>query len=176
MRIKVKTKDGKKVEGEVIREGDKIKVSHGGKAVYFNIIKTPFGDFIAEDESGRKFRINPIFSSKYEVVFEVNGRNFGLEFVQEGEEESDASKDVFILKAQFSGFVRKVYVKKGQMVRKGETLVDLESMKMINSLKSEIDGFVEEIYVGEGKSVMSGEKIIKVVRKNGEGKKETDEK
>ena len=171
MRVKLKTKGGKRVEGEVVKEGDELKVSCQGKRVSFKVVKTPLGDFIAQDEFGRKFRISPVFSSKYEVVFEVDGKNYRFDVVQEGEDvEGAEGEDVFLLKAQFSGLIRKVYVRKGQKVKKGEALVDLESMKMINSLKSEIDGVVEEIYVSEGKSVMSGEKIIRIVK----GEKENE--
>ncbi len=164
MRIKLKSKDGRKLEGHISSYGNTVEVKFKDSIKRFTFEKTPFGEIIARDEDGNKYRIAPIFSSKYEVAFELNGENFQFEKILSAAEFEDEDESVVIIKLSFSGLIRKLYVKKGQSVNRGEVLADIESMKMINSLKSPIDGVVEEIYVSEGKSLMSGEKIMKIVK------------
>lgn len=164
MRIRLKTKDGKKIEGTVTRKDDNtLEVSYGGKKFIFKVQKTPLGDFIIEDEKGEKHKLSRIFSSKYERVFEINGYPVISEIVSAesgaGEEES---QEVSLIKSSFSGLVKKIYVKKGEKVRKGQPVLDLESMKMVNTIKSPVDGVIEDIYVSEGKNVMSAEKLVKI--------------
>jgi biotin carboxyl carrier protein len=164
MRIRLKSKDGKKLEGHISSYGNTVEVKIKDSVRKFIIEKTPFGETVAKDEAGNKYKITPIFSSKYEIVFELNGQTFQFERILPGAEFEEEDESVAIIKISFSGLIRKLYVKKGQNVKKGEVLADVESMKMINSLKSPIDGVVEEIYVSEGKSLMSGEKIMKIVK------------
>ena len=48
------------------------------------------------------------------------------------------------------GKVVKITVEEGQTVKKGETVLILEAMKMENEIKSGIDGTVKAIHVSEG--------------------------
>lgn len=52
------------------------------------------------------------------------------------------------------GSVIKVMVSEGQTVKKGDTLLTLESMKMENAIASEWDGTVSKIAVSAGQNVM----------------------
>jgi len=57
----------------------------------------------------------------------------------------DESKDVAFsdnIKSPMPGTVAKVFVKPGQCVKKGETIVSVESMKMEYAIKAEHDGIV----------------------------------
>ena len=54
------------------------------------------------------------------------------------------------LLTKMPGKVVKIEVKEGQTVKKGETLLILEAMKMENEIKSGIDGVVKTIHVNEG--------------------------
>lgn len=163
MKIRLRTKDGRKIEGTVLRrDQDNYEVTFEGKTIRFKVQRTPLGDFIVEDEQGRKHKIVKIFSSKYERVLEIDDTILNLEVIPPEAALDEESPDVAIIKVSFSASVKKIYVKKNDKVHKGQPILDLESMKMINTIKSPIDGLVEDIYVSEGISVMAGEKLVKI--------------
>ena len=58
------------------------------------------------------------------------------------------------------GSVIKVMVTEGQAVKKGETLLTLESMKMENAVMAEQDGVVKQIAVSAGQNVMQDDLLI----------------
>jgi biotin carboxyl carrier protein len=51
------------------------------------------------------------------------------------------------------GTILKVYVKEGQKVKKGDTLLVLQAMKMDNHLLSTRDGTVKKVNVKQGENV-----------------------
>ena len=60
------------------------------------------------------------------------------------------------------GKVIKIYAKEGQEVKKGETLLILEAMKMENEIKSNLDGVVKSIHVSEGQALEDGVLMMEV--------------
>ena len=58
------------------------------------------------------------------------------------------------------GSVIKVNVTEGQAVKKGDTLLVLESMKMENPILAECDGTVAKIAVAAGQSVMQDDLLV----------------
>ena len=58
------------------------------------------------------------------------------------------------------GSVIKVMVTEGQAVKKGDTLLTLESMKMENAVQAEQDGVVKQIAVTAGQNVMQDDLLI----------------
>jgi biotin carboxyl carrier protein len=66
------------------------------------------------------------------------------------------------LKAPMPGLVLDVVVAVGQAVKKGETLLILEAMKMENSLKCQADAVVKTIHVKKGTPVEKGELLIEM--------------
>lgn len=60
------------------------------------------------------------------------------------------------------GKVIKVFVEEGQEVKKGETLLILEAMKMENEIKSNLDGVVKSIHVTEGQTLEDGVLMMEV--------------
>lgn len=67
-----------------------------------------------------------------------------------------------VLQSPISGKIVDVKVKPGSTVNIGDTVVLLESMKMIIEVKSHIAGVVEEIYVHPGKTVNKGDRLLKI--------------
>lgn len=66
------------------------------------------------------------------------------------------------LLTQMPGKVVKVFVETGQKIKKRETLLILEAMKMENEIKADKDGIIKNIYVKEGQSLESGTLLIEI--------------
>ena len=64
------------------------------------------------------------------------------------------------VKSPLPGSVIKVLVSVGQAVKKGDTLLTLESMKMENAIMAEQDGTVKQIAVTPGQNVMQDDLLI----------------
>lgn len=64
------------------------------------------------------------------------------------------------VKSPLPGSVIKVLVAEGQAVKKGDTLLTLESMKMENAIMAEQDGTVKQIVVTPGQNVMQDDLLI----------------
>jgi len=64
------------------------------------------------------------------------------------------------VKSPLPGSVIKVLVSEGQAVKKGDTLLTLESMKMENAIMAEQDGTVKQIAVIAGQNVMQDDLLI----------------
>ena len=66
------------------------------------------------------------------------------------------------LKSPLPGSITKILVTPGQAVKKGETLLMMEAMKMENEIKAEKDGVVAEIKVTVGQNVMNDEVLLTI--------------
>ena len=66
------------------------------------------------------------------------------------------------VKAPLPGVVTKILVKEGQAVKKGDTVLVLEAMKMENNITAEADGTVTGICVSACDSVMEGTTLITI--------------
>ena len=64
------------------------------------------------------------------------------------------------VKSPLPGSVIKVLVSEGQAVKKGDTLLTLESMKMENAIMAEQDGTIKQIAVTPGQNVMQDDLLI----------------
>lgn len=60
------------------------------------------------------------------------------------------------------GTIRKVFVKEGQSIRKGDKLCSLEAMKMLNEIRSDMDGKVKTIHVKPGVNVCNKQLLIEL--------------
>lgn len=66
------------------------------------------------------------------------------------------------MNAPLPGVVTKVLVSAGQAVKKGDTVVVLEAMKMENNITAECDGTVTGICVAAGDSVLEGTTLLTI--------------
>lgn len=60
------------------------------------------------------------------------------------------------------GTIREVLVKEGQSVKKGDKLLILEAMKMMNSIEVPVDGRVKKIHVHSEKRVPKGFLMVEI--------------
>lgn len=66
------------------------------------------------------------------------------------------------IKSNMQGMVLKVMVNRSATVKKGDTLLVLEAMKMENPIHSPVDGNVTEIFVDTGDTVQNGDVLMVV--------------
>jgi len=64
------------------------------------------------------------------------------------------------INAPMPGLILDIVVSEGEEVKKGDTLLILEAMKMENIIKSPGEGKIKSIIVSKGDSVDSGQKLI----------------
>ena len=74
-----------------------------------------------------------------------------------------AESGEFHLKAPMPGLVVAIHVAEGQVVKKGQVLLILESMKMQNELKSPRDGTVGRLRVKAGETVEQKQTLLSVL-------------
>jgi len=126
------------------------------------------GDEFVISVSGERYLVRLID----EYVAFINGRLISYEYIErppikrvDGRTERSFvgfSKEYIL--SPLAGRVVEVLVKKGSNVKKGDTLVVLESMKMLIEVKSDRDGKVEEILVKQGDVVNKGQPLVKFVQ------------
>ena len=89
----------------------------------------------------------------------------GLKFLkaEEGNETAASAKPKggTKIKSQMPGKIVRVNVKPGDQVKKGQSVIVMEAMKMENEIKSPIDGKIKEIKVTEGQAVETGSELLK---------------
>jgi biotin carboxyl carrier protein len=78
---------------------------------------------------------------------------------------SSISSNVQHIKSPMPSLVVEVNKKAGERVKKGETVITIEAMKMRTQLKSRIDGVVKSVYVSPGVSVKKGQ-ILAVIERD----------
>jgi biotin carboxyl carrier protein len=71
-------------------------------------------------------------------------------------------QDPGVIKAVIPGVVAEINVKAGMDVRKNDTLVILEAMKMLNRIMAPLDGAVKAIRVKKGEKVAKGQVLIEI--------------
>lgn len=66
------------------------------------------------------------------------------------------------IEAPLPGTITEVKVNVGDQVKKGDTVVILEAMKMQNNIEAECDGQITSVLVKQGDSVMEGTPLVTI--------------
>ena len=64
------------------------------------------------------------------------------------------------VKSPLPGVILDIKVKEGDVVKKGQTVIILEAMKMENSINADRDGKITAIKVSNGESVLEGTDLV----------------
>ena len=73
-----------------------------------------------------------------------------------------ATAGTTVVKSPLPGSIVKVMVQAGQDIKKGDTLLTMESMKMENVIASEVTGKVKSVLVQPGQNVMQDDKLVEI--------------
>jgi acetyl/propionyl-CoA carboxylase alpha subunit len=101
------------------------------------------------------------------VIFNINSTDVSVELTDDLDQllknigiEKKKPKNNSNLKAPMPGLISRILVNKGDTIKKGDTLVVLEAMKMENNLKAEYDAVIKDISVKVSNSVEKNEVLI----------------
>ena len=129
---------------------------------------------------GQKYdtTVKEIETNVAEVV--VNGTSFIVEFEKKESKKVAAARvaapaaaptaapvaakpaGAAVVKSPLPGSIVKVMVKPGDSIKKGDTLLTMESMKMENVVASEYTGTVKNVLVQAGQNVMQDDKLVEI--------------
>lgn len=162
----ITTIDGKEYTVEVIDEkhvsvnGKILEVdfeSVSGQPVYSLIIdgKSHEGYVYPNEENWQVLLRGRLYQASVEDERERRLRTAGGGGIMEGGE--------FHLKAPMPGMIVAIPITEGDVVKKGQVLLILESMKMQNELKAPKDGTVHRIRIKVGETVEQKQTLLSVV-------------
>lgn len=155
-KISVETMDGELV----VREGGHV-LETAVRRISENELRLRFG--------GRSVRVHLVRSGERTFV-SVGGREFVVsesrpETGRRGEGDERTSETSLRVRAPMPGRVTKIAVVEGEEVRKNQTLIIVEGMKMENEIKTAFDGVVKKIHVTVGDLVDPETPLVEVEKK-----------
>ncbi len=139
----------RELESVVKREESEISVTLGETTYRFNLLGQSDGHMVLQGKEGR-----------YQVRHGLKTMSYGtrdivLSPAQTGRKKS-AGADHGGLISPMPGKIFKVLVSVGDEVKKGQSLLILEAMKMEHAIKAPHDGSVKSIHFKEGEQVDGG--------------------
>ncbi len=100
----------------------------------------------------KEWKVLQLWDTEYSTLFTKKFEN-RKPYVPKNENE---------VRAFMPGTVKKILVKVGQEVKRGETLLILESMKMMNRVRAQKNGKIKAIGVNEGESIPKNHLMIEL--------------
>lgn len=119
---------------------------------------------------GSETHVVYIVSTNEKYLCYVNGEQWVVQEPVEDrevfdEDEGMSSADKLRIKAPMPGKVIKILVKDNDEVKKNQTLIVVEAMKMENELRCSIDGVVKKVHVSEGLLVDADKILVELEEK-----------
>ena len=131
----------------------------------FNVkIESVEGDIAKVEVNGVQFDVQlekPVAQPK-PVVRAVAAPVKTVEAPKAAVEAAQVAAGVTVVKAPLPGTINDIRVAVGQAVKKGDTLVVLEAMKMENNIDCERDGKIASVNVNKGDTVMEGSVLVTI--------------
>ena len=158
-------RDGIDLPVEVERYGSGYRVKLGEKSIVIDMIETGRYMRSMRLEDGTQYAFAHHREGSMHHV-SLGGTNFSVEIVdplalkRKGREDEAGAGGV--IKALMPGRVVRLLVANGDAVRRGQSLLILEAMKMENDIQSPVDGHVDEIFVNAGDTVEAGGQLLHV--------------
>ncbi len=161
----IATHQAEQTEVVVERFGSGYRVLIGGRWIVTDLVDAGEAVMSLRFEDGRQFSlVHHRDGTMHQLTF--SGRTFHVDVVdplalrrKSGDDEMSGGG---VVKALMPGRVSRVSVEKGSIVRKGQSLLVLEAMKMENEIQAPLDGVVDELFVEAGQTVESGADLVHI--------------
>ncbi len=166
---KVKSTSGNAAEFEVLLDAvQKNSGSLNGKAFEWDIIEEKPGRFhVLKDNKSYSIEVVQVDLLAKKCHLKVNGTGYSFELNDKYDALlSSLGLDKMVtgiakeLKAPMPGLVLAILVKPGDAIKKGDSLLVLEAMKMENNIKAVSDAVVKKIAVQKGNAVEKNQILV----------------
>ncbi len=148
------------------QEGDKLLVSVDGKEYALDFVQIGSGSYsILHNNKSYNLELIPVNGiKKYNVntfknSFEVEILDAEAKYLA-GRKAGQEADDEAVISSPIPGKVVKLFVKEGDAVEAGQTLVVISAMKMESEFKAPKAGVVSAIKASEGQSVEAKQELI----------------
>jgi len=147
---------------------NKVSGTLNGKAVEADILNVGNREYhlLLNNKSYTILLVKADYTEK-KLVIKVNGKKYTLDVKDKYDEllhnlglDNIAAKKINDIKAPMPGMVLNILVGEGQQVKKGDSLLVLEAMKMENILKSPTDGTIKKVVAVKGTAVEKNQLLI----------------
>jgi biotin carboxyl carrier protein len=156
------------LKSELDFKSNKVSGTLNGKAIEADIISVGNQEYhlLLNNRSYNIQLVKADYTEK-KLVVKVNGKKYSLDIKDKYDEllhnlglDNIATKKINDIKAPMPGMVLNILVGEGQQVKKGDSLLVLEAMKMENVLKSPTDGTIKKVVAIKGTAVEKNQLLI----------------
>ncbi len=156
------------LKSELEFKSNKVSGTLNGKAIEADILNVGNREYhlLLNDRSYNILLVKADYAEK-KLVVKVNGKKYTLDVKDKYDEllhnlglDNIAAKKINDVKAPMPGMVLNILVAEGQQVKKGDSLLVLEAMKMENVLKSPTDGTIKKVVAIKGTAVEKNQLLI----------------
>ncbi len=154
---------------EIEADGDNFKVNGESIKIDSKSVAPGHVHVIYKNKSYNVEAVSEDGQSK-QATIKVNGNNYQVKIEDQYDQllknlgMSDLLSNKLVeIKAPMPGLVLNMLIKEGQEIKKGDSLLILEAMKMENLIKSTTDGVIKNILITKGDKVEKGQTLIQFV-------------
>ena len=141
----------------------KVSFQFNGKVYTVNVER--IGNEIIIDHNGEIYKVNLIqedqSKNKKESISVRSDLSTSLTPSDAGSYSTDVDKSGLLL-SPMTGIINEIKVKNGQEVKKGDTMIVLEAMKMYIDIHAPKSGVIKEIFVKIGDNISINQKLLKI--------------
>ncbi len=136
--------------------------------ITLNSEKNSYSVFVCGDEyllfnaEKNKFQALDVYKDKNKVFLWVEDEELLIEEEQEDISAENVELSENIIKSPMPGIIKEIKFKEGDVVKKGNTILVLESMKVLNELKSSVNGVIKKIHVSINDQVGPLELLVEI--------------
>ena len=147
--------NGKEVEALVFFENEGVKVQYNNVTHHYKLKENQNDSFVLSCDS-QDLKVD-VASLKNQTQVYVAGVESFFSSPKSLKGHGDHNQGPL---SPMPGKVFKIFAKEGQAVKKGETLMIIEAMKMEHSIKSDQDAKIKKVLFKEGDMVQGGVSLI----------------
>lgn len=156
--------NGKSYDIELVsKEGNYVQVKIDGEVIDLDVVMSETG-FCSIIHNGKSYNSECVNTEgKYIITanfrrYEVELQNPRKKYLRTGKGADDDVQDS--IKAPMPGKVVEVFVKAGDLVKRGDPLLVIEAMKMQSTYTASQDATVKSVEVGQGDAVLGNQLLI----------------